>query len=334
LITHVVVSKYVDHLPLYRQEGIYRQRHGVELPRQTLCRWVELAAEWCGPIYEQIKVDQQSSSYLQIDETPIRYLEPGRGKAAQGYFWTTSVPGADVVYHWYPGRGADCLHKIIPADFHGTLGCDAYAAYTSFKKQRAGPLKLAGCWAHVRRKFHEARERDPVVAAWILNQIRLLYQIERRLRDEQAGPRLRAAVRASESALVIHRLGRVLVHLQTRRRYLPQSNMGKAIAYALGQWKALQHFIEDGIIEIDNNGVENAIRPTKLGHKNWLFCGSEASGKTSAILFTIIESAKRHGLDPHAYLGHLLRTLPHVTNHQIPSMTPAAYAASLKKIAA
>jgi len=260
LMSEVIIAKYVDHLPLYRQEQIYRQRYGIDLPRQTLCRWVELGADLFKLIYEQIAKEQWSHRYLQIDETPIRYLDPGAGKAPQGYFWTTAVPGGDVVYHWHPGRGADRLEHIVPDDFTGTLGCDGYSAYPSFCNGRAGPIELAGCWAHVRRKFVESSERAPRMTGWILNQIGHLYGIERRLRDGQAGPRLRAAVRASESAPILRRLHRLLTRLQSRHRYLPKSNMGKAIAYALDQWPRLEVFLSDGLVEIDNNGVENAAK--------------------------------------------------------------------------
>lgn len=324
LIAQVVVSKYVDHLPLYRQEQIYRSRHGVNIPRQTLCRWVALAAQELELLYTEMQREQLTGAYLQIDETPIRYLNPGKGKASQGYFWVTSQPHGDVIYHWHPGRGTNCIHGIIDEDFSGTLQCDGYKAYPSFQKQRAGPLELAGCWAHARRKFYEARVRDPVVAAWILRQIAQLYQIESRLRACHAGSALREAVRACESAMILKRMQRALLRLKPR--YLPKSDMGKAINYALNQWTALQVFLENGAVEIDNNLIENAIRPTKLGAKNWMFIGSEGSGKTSAILYTIIESAKRHGLEPHAYLTDLLRALPNSTNWQIPKMTPAAVA--------
>lgn len=334
LITHVITGKYVDHLPLYRQEQIYLRRHGVDLPRQTLCRWVEMAAGLLEPLYDQIIKEQWQSRYLQIDETPIRYLKPGAGKALRGYLWTTAVPGGDVAYHWYPGRGADCIEKIVPEKYQGTLGCDGYKAYPSFCKGRDGPIELAGCWAHARRKFVEARELDPRIAGWILNQIGHLYRIERGLCDGQAGPELRAAVRAAESAPILRRLHRLLVRLQSKHRYLPKSNMGKAISYALDQWPRLEVFLSDGLVEIDNNGVENAIRPTAVGKKNWLFFGSEVSGKSSAILFTLVESAKRHGLDPHTYISHLLHTLPASTTGQFPEMTPAAYAKSLKQKAA
>lgn len=267
---------------------------------------------------------QMQSAYVQIDETPIRYLQPGRGKAPQGYFWVSSVPSHDVIYHWQPGRSTQSLHRVVPVDFAGTIQCDGYAAYPSFTKQRDGPIELAACWAHVRRKFFEAKERDPKIAAWVLGQITQLYRIEKRLREAYAGPSLRVAVRAAESAPVIARLKRALLIL--RRRYLPKSGLGKAIDYALGQWPGLEIYLKNGSVAIDNNAVENAIRPTKLGMKNWLFIGSEDAGPTSAILFTLIESAKRHGLEPYAYILHLLRCLPVTTNQQIHRYTPDAVA--------
>jgi transposase len=339
LIAHIIASKYIDHLPLYRQEQIYRQRHKIELPRQSLCRWVALAAEWLEPVYNEMRRQQMTSDYVQIDETPIRYLDPGRGKCATGYFWVSNVPGGDVIYHWHPGRGADCLEHIVPTGYEGTLQCDGYSAYPSFQKHRKArheaehkddpkpePLKLelAACWAHARRKFFQAKGRDPTVADWILRQIGQLYLIEKRLRETGAGPALRQAVRASESAIIIARLKAAL--LLVTPRYLPKSGMGKAIAYARGQWAGLERYVSSGALEIDQNLVENAIRPSALGKKNWMFIGSEASGKTSAILYTIVESAKRHGLEPKGYLHHLLETLPKSTNKQVPALTPAAVA--------
>jgi len=268
LIAQVLVSKYVDHLPLYRQQQIYSTRHGVEIPRQTLCRWVELAAWWFEPIYKEMIRRQNTRPYLQIDETPIRYLQPGAGKCAQGYFWVTTVPGGEVIYHWHPGRGAKYLNGIIGEDFAGSLQCDAFKAYSSFQRQRDGPLDLAGCWAHVRRKFFEAISRAPAATFWILHQIAQLYLIERRLREQGAGPSLREAVRQSESAPILRRIRKALFLLKPR--YLPKSNMGKAISYAVDNWTNLEVFLHNGMIEIDNNLVENAIRPTKLSSKNWL----------------------------------------------------------------
>src|SRR5438445_956646 len=152
LLAHVIVSKYCDHLPLYRQEQIYASRHGVQLPRQTLARWMGLAADWLRPVYEQIRTGVMAGGYIQVDETPIEYLEPGNGQTRQGYLWVCSAPGGDVVFHWKTSRAAGCLENIVPVDFAGVIQCDGYNAYQAFAGSRAG-IKLAGCWAHVRRKF-------------------------------------------------------------------------------------------------------------------------------------------------------------------------------------
>ena len=268
LLAHILVSKYCDHLPLYRQEQIYAQRHQVPLPRQTLARWVALAADWLQPIYEQIRTGVMAGGYVQVDETPIDYLEPGNGKTKQGYLWTGSRPGGDVFFHWETSRATACLHNIIPPNFTGTIQCDGYAAYRAFANSRGQAIELAGCWAHVRRKFHEAAESAPRLAGWLLNQIQQLYRIEARLREHRAGPALRAAVRASESRPVVKRIERALLKLKASKRQLPQSLLGTAMDYALGQWRTLEIYLAAGRVEIDNNLVENAIRPTAIG-KNY-----------------------------------------------------------------
>jgi transposase len=325
LLAHIVVGKYCDHLPLYRQEQIYQQRHGVHLPRQSLTRWVELASQWLKPIYEQIRTGVMGGGYVQVDETPVDYLEPGNGKTRQGYLWTCSRPGGDVFYRWETSRAAICLDNLIPVNFTGTIQCDGYSAYRSFAHGRNG-VELAGCWAHVRRKFHEALEQSPKTAGWILRQIQHLYRVEARLREHRAGPELRAAIRASESKPIVERLERALIRLKSSGRHLPQSLLGIAIDYALGQWRALDVYLGDGRVEIDNNLVENAIRPTALGKKNWLFMGDADAGERGAILYTLIESCRRRGIDPYAYLKDVLARLPRMTNHQIPEVTPTAWA--------
>jgi transposase len=324
LLAHVLVSKYCDHLPLYRQEKIYARRHGVNLPRQTLARWVELAADWLQPIYREIKSGVLSGGYVQIDETPVDYLDPGRGKTAQGYLWVCASPQGDVVFHWETSRAAACLANIVPVDFTGTLQCDGYAAYPSFAKQHPQPIVLAGCWAHVRRKFYEAREQTPRVTGWFLRQIQLLYQVEAALRESKAGPALRAAVRAGTSRWIVERLHRALVRHKTR--HLPKSLLGQAIDYALAQWPTLAVYLGDGRVEIDNNRVENAIRPTAVGKRNWLFMGEAGAGQRGAILYTVVESCRRRGLDPHAYLKDVLTRLPVMTTRQIPEVLPAPWA--------
>jgi transposase len=331
LLAHIVVGKYCDHLPLYRQEQIYQQRYGVNLPRQSLTRWVELAAQWLKPIYEQIRTGVMGGGYVQVDETPVDYLEPGNGKTKQGYLWTCSRPGGDVFYRWETSRATACLDNIIPVDFQGKLQCDGYAAYRSFANSRKG-IELAGCWAHVRRKFFEAQEQSPRLAGWLLSQIQQLYRVEARLREQQAGPQLRAAIRASESKPVVQRLERALIRLKSSGRHLPQSLLGSAMDYALGQWRTLDVYLADGRVEIDNNLVENAIRPTALGKKNWLFMGDADAGERGAIIYTVIETCRRRGLDPYAYLKDVLTRLPNMTNHQIPSVTPGAWAKTMLQL--
>ena len=177
------------------------------------------------------------------------------------------MPHGGVLFHWETGRGAACLENIIPVDFSGVLQCDGYEAYDCFAKGR-GQIVLAGCMAHVRRKFHEAKEQSPRVAGWILKHLQNLYALEARLRETRAGPALRNVMRASQSQPVLARLHRALIRLKTSHRFLPRSSMGKAIDYALNQWSSLLVYLRDGRLEIDNNLIENSIRPTAIG-KNY-----------------------------------------------------------------
>ena len=325
LLAHILVGKYCDHLPLYRQEQIFLQRHRVHLPRQTLARWVGLAADWLKPIYEHIRTGVLAGGYVQVDETPIDYLAPSNGKTKQGYLWTGSRPGGDVFFRWETSRAAVCLDNVIPVNFTGTLQCDGYSAYRTFANGRGPAIQLAGCWAHVRRKFYEALEQSPRTAGWLVRQIQHLYRIEASLREQRAGPRLRQAVRAHQSRPIVQRIERALIRLKASGRYLPQSLLGQAIDYALGQWSTLTVYLNNGRVEIDNNLVENAIRPTAIGKKNWLFVGEAGAGERSAIIYTLIESCRRRGLDPYAYLREVLTRLPNMTNHQIPEVTPHAW---------
>jgi len=267
---------------------------------------------------------------VQVDETPVRYLEPGHGQTKQGYFWAGSRPGADVFYQWDISRAAACLDKFIPARFTGKLQCDGYAAYRAFANGREAQIELVGCWAHVRRKFHDALESAPRTAGWLLRQIQQLYRVEANLREQRASPKWRAVIRAKQSRPVVERLERVLIRLKSSGRYLPQSLLGSALDYALGQWPALKVYWHDGRVEIDNNLVENAIRPTAVGKKNWLFIGDAHAGERSAIIYTIIESCRRRRLDPYRYLRDVLTRLPQMTNRQIPSVTPEAWAKTQK----
>jgi len=333
LLAQVIVSKYCYHLPLYRQQQIYWDRHQVWLPRQSMVRWVQLASEWLKPIYREMKAQMMKGPYVQVDETPIKYLDPGGGKTALGYLWVAHRPGQDVIFEWYTTREAKCLDKLIPIDFSGTIQCDGYSAYDRFAKHCAlqgRPVLLAGCWAHTRRGFYEALDHAPKEAGWVMRQIAHLYDIERKLRRQRGGPALRDAYRASQSAPICRRIHRILQRWYLTRRFLPKSTMGQAVGYALGQWESLQIYLKDPKIEIDNNLVENAIRPTALGKKNWLFFGDADAGQRSAIIYSIIESCRRHGVEPYTYLHDVLSRLPSMTNRQIKDIVPKAWAAATK----
>lgn len=325
LLAAIIVGKYCDHLPLYRQEQIWRTRHHLDIPRQTMVRWLAMAVKWLQPIHDRIRTEVMSGGYVQTDETPIKFLSPGKGKTSQGYLWTCKRPGGEAFFHWATSRAATCMDNIIPATFTGIIQCDGYQAYPAFARTRQDIL-LAACWAHVRRKFFEAKANAPQHAGFILLQIRNLYRIEAQLRQSRAGPRLRQAIRASHSRMILKRLGETLRRLQRRRIHLPQSSMGLAINYTLGLWSQLQVFMEDGRVGIDNNPVENAIRPTAVGKKNWLFIGEAEAGQRAAILYTLIESCRTHGLDPFAWLRDVLTRLPTFPVRRIHELTPAACA--------
>ena len=333
LLAQILVSKYADHLPLYRQEQIFAQRHKINLPRVTLARWVELCADWLQPIYEQIRTGVMAGGYAQVDETPVAYLAPGNGQTKQGYLWTACRSGGDVFYRWETSRAAECLERLVPREFKGVLQSDGYSAYGAFIKTREG-IELAGCWAHVRRKFHEAlesRHAGPRPAGWIMRQIQHLYRIESALREKKSGPKLRAAIRSHQSRPIVERIKKALVQFKASRRHLPQSLLGQAIDYALGQWATLEVFLRHGRVEIDNNLVENAIRPTAIGKKNWLFMGEAGAGQRGAIIYTLIETCRKRSIDPYAYLRDVLMRLPTLKNTQIPGLTPEAWAKALCK---
>jgi transposase len=323
LIAEVVVNKYAHHLPLDRQEKIFMQRHGVHLPRKTLCGWTLLASDWLSAIYREIEYEHGRGSYQQVDETPVSYLEPGHGKARQGYLWVSHLPGGSVLYQWHPGRGHEHLDALLGAENRPrVVQCDGYSAYKTWAAKR-GSVTLAGCHAHMRRKFFEAKEQDPKLVAWILGQIGQLYRIEKELRRMRAGPVLREAIRSSSSRMIHRRLKRCFDMLARRRGLLPKSLLGMAVGYALKQWDALEVCLTDGRIELDTNLVENAMRPAKLGAKNWLFIGSEESGAKTAILYTLIENCRRLKIDPRDYLEDALTRLPAMKIQDAWMLTPA-----------
>jgi transposase len=336
LIAEVIDNRFICHLPYYRQAEMFA-RMGVHIHRKTLCDWALLASDWLSIIYREIQYEHWRALYRQIDETPIHYLQPGSGKAQTGYLWTSNIPDGTVFYHWHDGRDAKGMTGLFgkteatndgqgidpnPCPLLRIIQCDGYIVYPSWAKDKAW-IKLMGCHSHVRRKIFEATEQSPRLVAWILRQIAHLYHIEKRLRETKAGPALREAVRAAESRMIHQRLRKAIDKLALRRSILPKSKLGKAISYAINQWPNLETYLADGRVEICNNLVENAIRPTKLGAKNWLFLGNEESGQKCAILYTIVENCRRLGINPKGYLTDVLTRLPGMVAKDAVTLTPA-----------
>lgn len=312
LVAFLLVAKYVDHLPLYRLEKSFKQRFGVKLPRQRLCDWIGYAIEnWLAIIYHSIRQGLVAGDYLQIDETPIRYLDPDRkGQSGRGYLWVYGRPGADLCFDWSLGRGKTAAESIV-CNFQGLLQSDGYAVYDRVSESRA--IEQLGCWAHARRRFYAAYQAGETGAAHYLVLIRQLYAIEAQV-PEDAQPEQIVAMRTQRSLPLLEQIKQSLA--EDADKHFPKSAMAEAIAYTRSQWTKLSAYVRHGQARIDNNLTEQAIRPTKLGAKNWLFIGHPDAGHRAAIIYTILECCRRHKVEPLAYLNDVLRRLPGMTNHE------------------
>jgi transposase len=336
LMAQILVDKYEDHLPHYRQSSRFLRQHQVELRRQTINGWTHAAAAHLSPIGEAIRLTLPEAKVLQIDETPADYLAPGCGKTGQGYLWYYRDAERGTLYcDWQLGRGHECLLDILGLDeengttlFSGIIQCDGYSAYRALVARYEG-IRLGGCLAHIRRKFFEARQQAPEVVLPILAEIGKLYRIERGLQQSNAPPVCRWLVRRARSRPVVEALHRKI--LGQREAHLPRSNLGKALNYALNQWEEFLVYLEDGRMEIDNNLIENAIRPAKLGLKNYLFFGSAEAGKTSALIYTLLANCKAEGIDPERYLAVAIKRLPaNASLEQAAELTPAKLAPEIR----
>ena len=329
LLAHTASSHFELHLPYYRIAQMYA-RLGVPMERQTLCAWMGMVHDACGLIIGQIKRDVFADGYVQIDETPVKYQDPTRtGVCATGYLWVIYNPVRNIcLFVWRTGRASACLEDIVPKDFKGTIQCDGYQAYETFAKSpaRTGSIELAGCMAHMRRKFFEAKDEgeDP---RWVLAQVQQLYQIEARLREARAGPEQVQSTRREHSVPIMERIKARLEHLQASHKHRPRSLTGEAMSYALNQWAKLSVFLRDGRVQIDNNLVENTIRPSAIGKKNWLFMGDAQSGARAATFYTLIGNCHRAGINAEAYLTEIFKRLPTETNQTAHRLTPKNWAA-------
>ncbi|MDB4438605.1 IS66 family transposase, partial [bacterium] len=313
----LLTEKFCYHQPFYRQEWRLRATHGIELKRNNMCNWHDHLADLLLPLYQLIVAKLRQSSYLKADETPIDCLEPGKGETATGYFWVYHHPEHGPLFDWHKSRANTCLDNILIDDdgntsFNGYLQSDGLRAYRTFRERYPDlDIIAVSCLAHIRRKFYEARMDHPRITAWILLQIGKIYDIERKLKEQHADPLERQKIRWLRTRRHYDHLRKVILHLhKTRRiRILPQSNLGKALHYALDQWDHLEPCFLDGQIEFDNNHTEGAIRPTKLGVKNWMFIGNEDTGWRSAVIYTFVEQIRRHGIDPFTYFEWVFEKL-------------------------
>jgi len=314
---YLLTQKFCYHSPFYREEWKLRAAHGIELTRNLMCSWHDHLAERLLPLYHLIATRIRESDYVKIDETPIRCLEPGRGKTATGQFWVYHHAEHGVLFDWHKSRANTCLDSILigrngSPSFNGHLQSDGLRAYRTFI-ERHWELSITpvSCLAHIRRKFTEARKDHPRITAWILLVIGRIYRIETRLRKQRAGPLERQKIRWLETRRIFDHLKKLTKHLRHRRSITPKSQLGKALSYACEQLPHLEPTFMDGRIEFDNNLTEGAIRPTKLGMKNWMFLGGEHTGWRSAVIYTFVEQIRRHGMDPFAYFEWVFGKLMH-----------------------
>lgn len=309
LIAQVLVSKYADHLPLYRQAQIYA-RQGIQLDRSTLADWVGRAAWYLRPLRDHVLEQLRRSERLFADETTAPVLDPGRGRTKTGQLWAYARDdrpwgGGDppmVAYVYAPDRKAQRPATHL-GDFTGVLQVDGYGGYVALAR-RSNRLGLAFCWAHVRRKFYELADGSPV-ATEVLRRIAMLYAVEDEVRGTPAEQR--RAVRQERSRAIVDDLRH---YLDVRSRQASaKSKLGEAIRYALSRWDGLARFLDDGRIDLDSNVVERSIRPLALNRKNALFAGSDEGGDNWAIIATLIECCKLGGINPHAWLTETLTKL-------------------------
>ena len=318
LLAQVLVAKYSDHLPLYRQEHIFG-RAGVALPRSTLAQWVGICGVQLQLLVEALKDEILSHTVLHADETPVQMLKPGNKKTHRAYLWAYA-PGAfedlkAVVYDFCESRAGEHARAFL-GEWRGSLVCDDYAGY---KAGFVSGITEVGCMAHSRRKFFELHvSSKSLIAGQACAYISQLYDVERDARHLNAAERLQIRQRQSKPLADAFKEWMLL----QRQKITDGSATAKALDYSLKRWGALTQFLDDGQLPIDNNWIENQIRPIAIGRNNWLFAGSLRAGQRAAAVMSLIQSAKLNGHDPYAYLKDVLARLPTQKNSQIEELLP------------
>lgn len=319
LLSNILVEKFVDHLPVYRQVERFK-REQVRIPATTIDSWITQTANLVEPLYEHLKKLVLGQGYLQVDETPINVLDHKNksGKTHQGYYWVYNAPLQEAVFYDYQqGRGREGPMKLLEK-FTGYLQTDGYSVYEMFAK-RPGITHVA-CMAHARRKFEQALDYDAVKAGWVMEKIQELYAIEREAREAELLPWQRKELRLDKSLPIMNELGKKIAEMN--KSAIPKSPMGVALNYAIGRWDNLLNYLYDGSLEIDNNWVENAIRPNALGRKNYLFAGSHEGAKRAAMFYSFFGTCKKNKVNPYQWLKKVLEVIPGYPANKLMGLLP------------
>ncbi len=327
LLAQIIIDKYVDHLPLYRQMERFK-RDGVNIAYSTLTDMVSGTCSLIPPLYEALKKCILSSDYLHADETPVKVLDKdkkarpndssGRGETHRGYFWVyhSSIERI-VLFDYQPGRGREGPIQMLE-HFKGFLQTDGYSVYNFFKDK--DDITVVHCMAHARRMFYEAQSNDAARSAYALEQFASLYAIERRIKEHQLTTEQALELRQQKAMPVLQSFGLWMKeqYLQT----LPKSTIGKALGYSIERWKELSIYATDGKLNIDNNPVENSIRPVAIGRKNYLFAGSHEAAQRSAMLYSLLGTCKLNGVNPFIWLRETLRRIATHPINKIEELLP------------
>jgi transposase len=322
LLSHILIGKYVDHLPLYRQQQQFK-RLGVEISDKTIGGWVSACGELLTPLYEKLVQLVRESSYTQADETPIKVLDKEKKKDShKGYFWVYYSPISKLVcFQYRKGRGREGPKEFLK-DYRGAIQADGWQVYDKFEKTQG--IILLGCMAHARRKFEEAKDHDLSRAEYVLSEMQKLYKTEKKAREEDLDYEQRKALRISESKPVVDKLKSWLSENApgANSKVLPKGKIGAAISYTLGQWHKLERYLEDGRYEIDNNWVENSIRPVAVGRKNYLFAGSHDAAQRSAMIYSFMATCKKNDVEPSGWLTDVLSRIQDHPINKISELLP------------
>lgn len=321
LLAHLLVGKYVDHLPFYRMIGIFK-RAKVDLSEVTVNNWFVKVIELLEPLYQELKKQTLQSAYIQADETTIRVQTEKKGATHQGYMWVYHAPRKGTLFfEYHPTRACTAPSQGL-AEFSGALQTDGYAAYDNLPNKEK--ITRLACMAHARRYFEKAKDEDPQGAGYVLGQIQRLYAIERQIQESTSQQRYE--IRQSQAVPILAQMKEWLE--KKRNSLLPQSHMGKAFAYTLKLWDRLCAYTTNGDYHIDNNPIENKIRPIALGRKNYLFAGNHDAAQRTAIIYTLMAACKINNIDPVLWLTDILDRIPGYKFKDIAELLPAQWKAT------